>query len=347
MIRVELSPLRHYVAAILGAKGTPDHIATVVAKSLILSNQRGHDSHGFIRTASYCDWIDRGWVVPDAEPVFGPETDNTIQADGGFGFGQYVGRLATQRAIERAQGGHCILTLKRSGHLGRVGEFMEQAADCGIVAIAFTNTHGGGLVAAPHGGAERRLGANPISAGAPLPDRDDPLMMDISTSSIAAGKIRVAAARNAELEAGHLVDAAGQPTTDPHSFDADPQGALLPVGRHKGYCLSMFCEVLAGALTGAGCSTAGVDRVANGFFALFLDPAAFCGDEFYHDQLAGLIPHVKSAKPMAGYDEVLLPGEPEARNQAAMGETLSIEDSTWQQAAEVATDLGVSVPPAA
>ncbi|WP_238314922.1 Ldh family oxidoreductase, partial [Methylobacterium crusticola] len=72
-------------------------------------------------------------------------------------------------------------------------------------------------------------------------------------------------------------NAQGQPSTDPADYR---DGAMLPFGGHKGYCLAMFCEVRAGALTGAGCSTTGIERVANGFLGLFLDPAAFCGEEF-------------------------------------------------------------------
>ena len=169
MISIGVAVLRDYVAAILRAKGTPQHIAGVVAESLVLANQRGHASHGFIRVSQYCDWIDWGWTRPAGEPERYGDQPQVVQVDGHFGFGQYVGRLATAWAIEQARGGHCVLAIKRSGHLGRMGEFMEQAAAAGLVCFSFTNTHGGGLVTAPFGGAERRLSANPLAAGAPLP----------------------------------------------------------------------------------------------------------------------------------------------------------------------------------
>ena len=386
MVSVDVAALRGYVAAILRAKGTPEHIAAVVAESLVLSNQRGHASHGFIRVSQYCDWIDRGWTRPAGEPERCGEGPHVVQVDGHFGFGQYVGRLATDWAIERARGGHCVLTIKCSGHLGRMGEFMEQAAAAGLVCFSFTNTHGGGLVTAPFGGAERRLSANPLAAGAPLPAATSgaadsgsdaaatadsapsaepstpaappvpsadptsssapsvahaPLMMDIATSSIAAGKVDVAAARGEQLEPGHLVNAQGQPSTDPADYR---EGAMLPFGGHKGYCLAMFCEVLAGALTGAGCSTAGIDRVANGFLALFLDPAAFCGEEFYQREVGALVPHVKSARLMQGHDEILYPGELEARSAARHTDTVVIEEANWERTTRVAKTLGVTPP---
>ena len=365
MVSVGVAALRGYVAAILRAKGTPEHIADVVAESLVLSNQRGHASHGFIRVSQYCDWIDRGWTRPTGEPERYGDRPHVVQVDGHFGFGQYVGRLATDWAIERARGGHCVLTIKRSGHLGRMGEFMEQAAAAGLVCFSFTNTHGGGLVTAPFGGAERRLSANPLAAGAPLPaaapgtadaspaaasgvDPSEPpapsasLMMDIATSSIAAGKVDVAAARGEQLAPGHLVNTHGQPSIDPADYRGG--GALLPFGGHKGYCLAMFCEVLAGALTGAGCSTTGIDRVANGFLALFLDPAGFCGEEFYQREVGALVPHVKSAPLMQGHDEILYPGELEARSEARHTDTVVIEEANWERTARVAKTLGVTPP---
>ena len=365
MISIGVAPLRSYVAAVLRAKGTPPHIAEVVAESLVLANQRGHASHGFIRVSQYCDWIDRGWTRPAGEPERYGDQPQVVQVDGHFGFGQYVGRLATAWAIEQARGGHSVLTIRRSGHLGRMGEFMEQAATAGLVCFSFTNTHGGGLVTAPFGGAERRLGANPLAAGAPLPSAvsaapagasspptaspppaapappSAPLMMDIATSSIAAGKVDVAAARGEQLDPGHLMNAAGQPSTDPADYR---DGALLPFGGHKGYCLAMFCEVLAGALTGAGCSTSGVERVANGFLGLFLDPAAFCGEEFYQRELGALIPHVKSARLMEGHDEILYPGELEARSAVDGAEVIHIEPVNWEHTARVAEALGVTPP---
>lgn len=344
MVTVTVSALRAYVSDVLVAKGTPEHIAGTVAESLVLSNQCGHDSHGFIRLAPYCDWIDRGWVVPAAEPERMVDQPHMVQVDGHFGFGQYVGRLATAWAIEKARGGHSVLTIRCSAHLGRLGEFMEQAAEEGLVCFSFTNTHGGGLVTAPYGGCERRLSANPLAAGAPLPE-GPPLMMDVATSSIAAGKVRVALEREEQLSPGQLVDGAGQLSTDPKDYDSNPQGALLPFGGHKGYSLAMFGEVLAGALSGAGCSTTGVKRIANGFLAIFFDPAAFCGESFYRTAMGNLIPHVKSSRLMEGHGEILYPGEPEARAKQGNDKAVEIESSTWERTMAVGRSLGVTPPP--
>ena len=106
---------------------------------------------------------------------------------------------------------------------------------------------------APLGGINRRLSANPIAAGIPVAGRP-PLLLDISACTIAEGKIRVALNKGVPVPENCIIDAQGRPTTDPRVFYADPPGAILPIAGHKGYGLAILCEVLAGALTGGGCS---------------------------------------------------------------------------------------------
>src|SRR5438034_8688481 len=105
-----------------------------------------------------------------------------------------------------------------------------------------------------------------------------------------------------------MVHNADEPSTDPEEFYADPPVALLPFGGHKGFALSMFAEVFAGALSGAGCSKSGVPLVANSLLAFFLDPARFSGGSFFGQEVGDLVKHVKSSAPMRGFEEVLIPG---------------------------------------
>src|SRR5438067_4526584 len=167
---VNAEALTPFAAAIFARAGVPPEIAQTVAQSLVLANLKGHDSHGIIRVPDYLAWIERGWIVPDAKPEIVSESGSILIVDGHFGFGRVVGREATRWAIARtAENGVCVLAVRRSGHLGRLGEFAEMAAEAGLVYFSFTNTHGGGILVAPHGGRERRLSANPIAAAAPLP----------------------------------------------------------------------------------------------------------------------------------------------------------------------------------
>src|SRR5438034_804286 len=189
------------------------------------------------------------------------EQESLLVVDGHYGFGQVIGREATKLAIAKAKRtGVCVLAIRRSAHLGRLGEFMEMAAEAGLVSFSFTNTHGGGVLVAPHGGSERRLSANPLAAAAPLPD-GPAMVMDMATSMVAEGKLKVARAKGERVPPGCMVNSDGEPSTDPEEYYGDPPGALLPFGGHKGFALSMFAEVFAGALTGAGCSKQGVERI--------------------------------------------------------------------------------------
>lgn len=342
MPTVEAAPLTAFVRAIFAAYGVPPETAQIVAKSLVLANLQGHDSHGVIRVVEYVPWMERGWIVAEAQLEVVRETDSMLLVDGHFGFGQVIGREATALAIQKAkQNGTCILSIRRSGHLGRIGEWAEMAAEAGLVCFSFTNTHGGGVLVAPYGGRERRLAANPLGGGAPLPD-GGMLVMDFATSTIAEGKMKVARAKGVHVAPGCFVNAQGEPSTDPEEYYANPPGALLPFGGHKGFALSLFADVLAGALSGAGCSK-GANFVANAMLAVFLDPNAFAGAEFYGQEVSGLVRHVKDCPTMTGFDEVLVPGEPEQREQSRRTQSgIPIDETTWSRMLTLANARGVT-----
>jgi uncharacterized oxidoreductase len=343
---IDSALLMMFVKNIFTAHGVPKRKAEIVARSLVDANLKGHDSHGVIRVIEYVAWIAKGWIVPDAELEIVKETDSMLLVDGHFGFGQVIGREATTLAIEKAKSsGVCVLSIRQSAHLGRIGEWAEMAAEEGLVCFSFTNTHGGGVLVAPHGGRERRLSANPLGAGAPLPE-GGMLVMDFATSTIAEGKLKVARAKGESVPPGNFVNAKGEPATDPEEYYADPPGALLPFGGHKGYSLSLFADILAGALSGAGCSK-GEPRVANAMLAIFLDPRAFAGEEFFLQETDELVRRVKDCPPMEGVDEILVPGEPEAGTLAVRMESgIPIDESTWSRLAAIANDRNVPIPEA-
>ena len=342
---ISKSSLTAFASRIFEESEIPPNEAAQVAESLVLANLNGHDSHGVIRIIEYVDWVGRGWVNPTGHIEVVREQPCILVLNGNFGFGQVVGREAMNLGIKKAKKeGACILSLRCSGHLGRVGELMEMAAEAGLVSFGMTNTHGAGVLVAPFGGCERRLSANPIVGGAPVPDKSS-LVMDMSTSTIAEGKIKVARNKGESLATGLFVNGRGEPSTSPEEYYANPPGALLPMSGHKGFALSMFCEVFAGAMTGAGCSKAGIDRVANGFMAFVLDPIAFCGTEFYESEIGGLADFVKSSRLMQGFDEILLPGEPEAREKSRRESSgINIDDTTWGKICDIASQKGVPIP---
>src|SRR5262249_40847919 len=146
-----------------------------------------------------------------------------------------------------------VIALRNSGHLGRIGDWPLMAAEAGKLSLHFVNTTGAGILVAPFGGTQRRLSANPIAAGVPVPGRP-PLILDMSACPLGEGKLRAALNKGVPVPDNCITDSNGQPTTDPRVFYADPPGAILSIAGHKGYGLAVLCEVLAGALTGGGCS---------------------------------------------------------------------------------------------
>ncbi len=345
MPTVYTQQLTPFVQSVFEAHEVPGPVAQQVAESLVLSNLKGHDSHGIIRVIQYVDWLHRGWINLEAELKILLEDGAILMTDGQFGFGQYIGRQATNKAIQRTRDiGACILTLRHSAHLGRIGEFAELAAEAGLVHLSFTNVNGGGVLVAPHGGRERRLGANPVTAGAPL-EGGKAIIMDFATSTIAEGKLKVAHARGDDVPDGLFLNAEGRPSTRPEDFYADPPGALLPMAEHKGFGLCIFAEILAGALGGGSCSRPDQPRVSNCWFALFVDPKRFSGEKFFEKECSRFADWVKSSPLRDGFSEVLLPGEPEARMfERRSREGISVEDDTWNKIAAIASEVGVQVP---
>jgi uncharacterized oxidoreductase len=340
--------LEQLVGAIFAAGGCEPRERNRIAHYLVGANLVGHDSHGVIRVPAYIDWLRAGKVVANQTHVIVFENDAIAIVDGRFGFGQVMGEESIKLGIEKARRqGVAVVALRNSGHLGRIGDWAEMAAAAGLVSLHFVNTSGGGILVAPFGGTQRRLSANPIAAGVPVKD-GAPIVVDISTCTIAEGKIKIAYNKGERVPASCILDADGLPTDDPRAFYANPPGAILPLGGHKGYGLSVIAEVLAGALTGGACSHFGVDRVANNMLSIILDPAVLQLTDGFSAEIRGLIDHVKSSRTVTPDGEILMPGEPEARSRARkMREGIEIDQMTWSQILATAASLEVPTDPAA
>jgi uncharacterized oxidoreductase len=336
--------LEHLVNQIFAAGGCGAAEHRRIAHYLVGANLVGHDSHGVIRVPSYIDWLRAGKVIANQAPKVVFENDVIAVVDGQFGFGQVMGEEAMKVGIEKTRRqGVAVVALRNSGHLGRIGDWAEMAAAAGMVSLHFVNTSGGGILVAPFGGTERRLSANPIAAGVPVAS-GTPIIVDMSTCTIAEGKIKVAFNKGARVPEGCILDGEGRPTDDPKAFYAAPPGAILPVGGHKGYSLSVVAEVLAGALTGGNCSHFGVDRVSNNMLSIILDPAVFVAEDSFAAELRGFIDHVKSSRTVTDDGEILMPGEPEARSRNhKLRDGIEIDLTTWSQLVATGRSLGVMI----
>jgi uncharacterized oxidoreductase len=173
---------------------------------------------------------------------------------------------------------------------------------------------------------------------------DPPILVDISTCAIAGGKVTIAHHSGKTVPPGCIVDAEGRPSTNPADFIGPPQGALLPFGGHKGYALSLAGDILAGAISGAGCSRPTTTRVGNSFTATLLDPAQFRDREAFDQDIDQLENYVKSSKLAEGFSEILIPGEPERRERERRErDGIPVDDVTWQQIRETAERYGVKM----
>jgi uncharacterized oxidoreductase len=336
--------LRQLTASIFAAAGCAPAEAERVASHLADANLVGHDSHGVIRVPSYVQWLRSGKVFASRSIQVVSDNDVLAVVDGQFGFGQTIGEQAVQLGIDKCtEHGVSVIALRNSGHLGRIGDWPLMAARAGKLSLHFVNTSGAGILVAPHGGINRRLSANPIAAGVPMGGAA-PMILDISACTLAEGKIRVALNKGVPVPENCIIDSRGQPTTDPRVFYADPPGAILPIAAHKGYGLAVLCEVLAGALTGGGCSNpANAGRVVNGMLSIYLDPARFQDDAAFTAELERFVAWVRSAERVAADGEILMPGEIEERTKARrLRDGIDIEETTWRQIVATAAEVGVS-----
>jgi uncharacterized oxidoreductase len=210
-----------------------------------------------------------------------------------------------------------------------------------MAAIMFVNLHGAGKLVAPWGGRERRLSANPIALSVPNASAE-PIVVDISTCAIAVGKVRVALHSGKPLPENCLIDSEGLPSTDPADFYGPPVGALLPFGGHKGFGLALLADILAGGLSGAGCSRPDATRVANSFLAVVLDIQQFRDRQTFDQEVQDFVSYVKSSQLAPGFSEILIPGEPEINERVRRKNAgIPIAEETWGQICEVAKRYNV------
>src|SRR6202034_2180414 len=190
-IHIPPDPLTDFCAEIFARAGCEPEEAGRVSASLVDANLTGHDSHGVIRVPRYVDWVRSGDLVPNQSLERIVDTPVIGVVDGHFGFGQTMAPMAVDIGVEKAKAtGLSAISLRNSGHIGRVGEWAERAAAAGLISIHFVNAAGSILVA-PFGGLDRRLSTAPFCAGIPR-EGAPPVVLDFATSLVAEGKVNVA-----------------------------------------------------------------------------------------------------------------------------------------------------------
>ena len=301
---------------ILTAAGATPEEASVVAAELSGANLVGHDSHGVMRLMQYVSFIRDGHIKPGVSPEVIREGAAFLVVDAHFGFGQVASTFAFDQLATKARDcGTADAFIRNCNHVGRLGSYTEMAAEKGFAALMSVNAPGPGQVA-PFGAMERRMGTNPISMAAP--GNEAPIVLDMTTSATAEGKLRVAHQSGLQVPEGWMIDGAGNPSTTPGDF--------------------------YGILSGSGVGRNDLPRGANGVWMQLIDIEQIVGREEYDGWMKSYEEHIKSAKKCPGVEKILFPGEMERQTYTKRSQDgVSLPDETWRQINELAASLGVTV----
>ena len=338
--------LRLLAKHVMQRLGSAPAEAELVARHLVRANLTGHDSHGVGALAWYVPRIRGGHAVLNQTLRTLVDEGAMLLFDADRGLGQRMAEQATRAAMARAAAlGACVMGLRNSFHIGRVGAYGEIAAEAGMAFLGFVNVADHTCLQAPFGASEGRLGTNPFCLS--VPGADGPaLLLDAATTMIAAGKTRVALEHGKPVPAGALLDAEGNPTTDPAGFVHDRHGALVSFGLHKGSGLAVLCEALGAVLTGGQRGDEPQHGgVLNSMLAVLIDTRRFASPASFAAGLEALAGNIHGARRAAGVTEVLLPGEPERQAAAVRGvRGVAIPGAEWDNLLRIARELGGPKP---
>jgi len=326
--RFSLDQLHQIAVSALCAHNTSPANAEHVAKALVAAEADGLKGHGLSRLPSYCAQAASGKVDGQAQPAAEKVADAAVRIDARCGFAYPALALAVDKLVElAADAGIAVAAVTRSHHCGAAGYHMEAIARRGLLGLMFANTP---KAIAPWGGSRGVFGTNPIAFAAPRAAAA-PLVIDLSLSKVARGKIMVAEQEGTAIPEGWALDASGKPTTDPKAAMA---GTMLPMGDAKGAALVLMVEILAAGLTAAQFGfeassffTAEGKAPGVGQLLIALAPGPLSGGAF-----ASRLESLLSA--ILGQENTRLPGDRRlGLRQAAHKDGILIKDQLYDQLA--------------
>jgi len=345
MPKVNHESLKTLTQSIFIAHGCTSDVGNRVAKSLVLANLCGHESHGVVRVAPYLSNIKQGVLQPAAELAVTRETESLIVADAQQGFGQVqMPAIIEQLASKAHSQGVACGAMKRCGHIGQLSQWVEIAAKQGFAALLTVNDNGALQAVAPPGGTRPTLSTNPISIA--TPSEPHPILVDISTSVVANGKILVAHKENKPVPDGWLRDEHGQPTTNPAVRYQDPPGSLNPTGGYKGFGLGFLLDVLVSGLTGGYCPPAPSSAVpANNVLMVLWDPQHFQGAEHIISEAIRLEQFVRDSPLLDKDHPITLPHDRSRKTKLARkSDGIPLGDEVYLQLTDIANNNGIPLP---
>ncbi len=314
---LKVEPAREFCSRAFEAAGLPRADAALVTDNLIQADLRGLGSHGISRVLVYVNRLRGGWVNTRPNVRILHEKPGLLHLDGDNGMGAVVGACAMDMCIEKAAAaGSATCSVQKANHFGIAWFYTQRAVARDMVGVAASNNPPN---MAPWGGITPMIGTNPFSLAVPAA-RHRPMVLDMSSSIVARGRINVAEIENKPIPLGWAIDRKGKPTTD--AVEA-LKGSVLPFGQHKGYGIALMVDVFCGALSGAAFSnhvgqlwgnTQSVQDIGLYFFVM--DAGATIGAAAFKARIDQLIDELKACEPAEGFKEVLVPGEIEFSNEA-------------------------------
>lgn len=346
VLRIPTEELATFTRAAFGRCGLGDDDASAVADTLVQADLRGTYSHGVIRLPFLVGRVRKGGANarPDVRVV--TEDLSTAVVDGDRALGQITAIRCMRIAMEKARhtGLGCAVA-RNSDFIGACAYYPMMALVADMIGVGWTNSFPG---MAPWGGRTNKICNNPLAVAVPTLRRP-PIVLDMAMSVVAGGRVRLAAKKGEKIPTGWIVNKDGKNTDDPN--DLPGGGALLPLG-YKGYGLAVIGEVLSGVLSGARI----LDEipmwfsnpetpVGNGHFHLAIDIARFSEPAAFKARMDQLIEILKATPLMESVEEILVPGEPEARKAAEQSvHGIQVPVPVLKDLIALGAELGVSAP---
>ena len=326
----------------------PAEDAALVAELLVKGELRGYAGHGVLRVPQYLEFLKKGVYQASDKPSIEREGKLTALIDGKHYIGQVAARMAMELAIKKAQEhGAGIVCLRRAGHTGRLADYMEMAAEQGLIGIGAACV--GSPITTLYGGMKPITGTNPMAFGIPA-RAGRQIILDFATASMSMGEIQKRVRNKETIPTGVMLDGQGNPTSDFKTFRGPPRGVMLAFGGYKGSGVALMTEILGGILTGSGIGKNWWNKGGHGVNGVFLE--AFAVEEFqtletFYDKVDELIELIKATPCAPGFSEILLPGEAGRRREAASRQAgVDIDEGTWNGLIELAAQLRVNEVPA-
>ena len=319
------------VVDIFNRLGCQNVISQAISDHLIDANLCGMESHGVMRVMQYAERIRNGTMRINVQPETRTTEHGMTIVDGGMGSGIPTMTFAYETAMELASDcGLSAVSILNTGHTGRHGAFADEAASKGFLTIC---TGGGnhrvhGQVA-PHGGSRGMLPTNPWCIGIPGGDRG-PVVMDFATGVIGGGWAYAAQSAGALLPEGCIIDKDGNPTRNPEDYFEG--GAILPMGAHKGYALSLVAELIGEAMLGPSSPECN-------WFLLAINTRKYRAPEALQAAAEDVLADIRACPPASGFDRVEIPGEREREQRKRSNGIIAIPEETWRQVLALSQEL--------